>query len=47
MTRITLLLQEDKIVGLNVLKDDRWIAVQPIPYALVINVGNLMEVNLL
>jgi isopenicillin N synthase-like dioxygenase len=46
MTGITLLLQDDEVVGLNVRKDDRWIAVQPVPYALVINVGNLIEVNL-
>lgn len=44
MTGITLLLQDDEVVGLNVLKDDQWIVVQPIPYALVINVGNLIEV---
>ena len=42
---ITLLLQDDEVVGLNVRKDDQWIAVQPNPYALVINVGNLIEVN--
>lgn len=44
MTGITLLLQDDEVVGLNVRKDDQWVAVQPIPYALVINVGNLIEV---
>ena len=45
MDGITLLLQDDEVVGLNVRKDDQWIAVQPNPYALVINVGNLIEVN--
>eukprot|EP00253_Pinus_taeda_P012314 PITA_12314 len=44
MTAITLLLQDDDVVGLNVRKNDQWIAVQPIPYVLVINVGNLIEV---
>eukprot|EP00253_Pinus_taeda_P025781 PITA_25781 len=44
MTGITLLLQDDEVVGLNVRKDDQWIPVQPTPYALVINVGNLIEV---
>lgn len=44
MTGITVLLQDDGVVGLNIHKGEQWIAVQPIPYALVINIGNLMEV---
>jgi len=45
MTGITLLLQDDEVVGLHICKDGQWMAVQPIPCALVINVGNLMEVS--
>lgn len=41
---ITLLLQDEEVEGLHVRKDDKWVAVQPIPYALVINIGNLLEV---
>ena len=42
---ITLLLQDKEVEGLHVRKDDKWVAVQPIPYALVINIGNLLEVR--
>eukprot|EP01018_Ginkgo_biloba_P006700 Gb_18198 [translate_table: standard] len=41
---ITLLLQDDEAEGLHIRKDDEWVPVQPIPYALVINIGNLLEV---
>lgn len=32
-------------VGLQILKDNKWVPVQPIPDALVINVGDTMEVR--
>eukprot|EP00253_Pinus_taeda_P000710 PITA_00710 len=41
---ITLLLQDDESVGLHVRKNNRWIPVQPIPYGLVVNIGDLVEV---
>ncbi|XP_059077602.1 protein SRG1-like isoform X1 [Cryptomeria japonica] len=41
---ITLLLQDDEVEGLHIRKDDKWVAVQPIPYALVVNIGFLLEV---
>lgn len=41
---ITLLLQDDETQGLHVRKNNQWIPVEPIPYALVINIGDLMEV---
>ena len=31
-------------VGLQILKDDKWVPVQPIPDAFVINIGDTMEV---
>ena len=31
-------------VGLQILKDGKWISVQPIPNALVINIGDTIEV---
>lgn len=34
-------------VGLQILKDDAWISVQPIPNALVINIGDTIEVHIL
>ena len=41
---ITLLLQDDETQGLHVRKDNQWILVQPIPYGLVVNIGDLVEV---
>nr|AHW42458.1 GA2ox8 [Pinus tabuliformis] len=41
---ITLLLQDDETEGLHVRKNNQWIPVKPIPYALVINIGDLVEV---
>eukprot|EP00253_Pinus_taeda_P008603 PITA_08603 len=41
---ITLLLQDDETVGLHVRKDNQWIPVEPIPYGLVVNIGDLLEV---
>lgn len=34
-------------VGLQILKDSTWVPVQPIPNALVINIGDTIEVRLL
>lgn len=39
----TILLQ-DEVGGLQVLKDDKWIAVKPIANALAINIGDQIEV---
>lgn len=41
---LTLLLQDDETVGLHVRKDNQWVPVQPIPYSLVVNIGDLVEV---
>lgn len=43
---LTLLLQDDQVEGLQVRKNNEWIPIQPIPYALVINIGDLIEVNI-
>lgn len=40
---LTLLLQ-DAVVGLQVKKDGGWIAVQPIPHAILINLGDQMQI---
>ncbi|KAK3039962.1 hypothetical protein RJ639_027152, partial [Escallonia herrerae] len=41
---ITVLLQDREVEGLHVLKDDQWFKVPIIPYALVVNVGDQMEI---
>ncbi|KAK9055123.1 hypothetical protein SSX86_026205 [Deinandra increscens subsp. villosa] len=41
---ITLLLQDEEVEGLQVLKDDRWFGVPIVPDALTINVGDQIEI---
>ncbi|KAH7833666.1 hypothetical protein Vadar_008566 [Vaccinium darrowii] len=41
---VILLFQDDKVGGLQILKDGEWINVQPIPNAIVINTGDQIEV---
>ncbi|RWW66013.1 hypothetical protein BHE74_00026641 [Ensete ventricosum] len=41
---LTILLQDPNVAGLQVLKDGKWIAVNPQPDALVINIGDQLQV---
>lgn len=43
---LTILLQDLKVAGLQVLKDGNWLAVNPIPGAFVINIGDQLQVYL-
>lgn len=38
------LLKQDAVGGLQVKKDDKWVDVTPVPGALIINVGDALEV---
>ncbi|GMH09611.1 hypothetical protein Nepgr_011452 [Nepenthes gracilis] len=40
---ITILLQ-DQVPGLQVFKDAKWVAIDPIPYAFIVNIGDQMQV---
>ncbi|XP_059283378.1 1-aminocyclopropane-1-carboxylate oxidase 1-like [Lycium ferocissimum] len=41
---IILLLQDDKVSGLQLLKDDQWIDVPPMRHSIVVNLGDQLEV---
>ena len=41
---MTILLQDREVQGLQVLKDDKWLTVPIIPYALFVNFGDQMQV---
>ncbi|XP_074362817.1 2-oxoglutarate-dependent dioxygenase 11-like [Apium graveolens] len=41
---ITFLLQDNEVGGLQVLQDDQWFSVPTVPNALVINIGDQVEV---
>ncbi|KAK7340690.1 hypothetical protein VNO77_21400 [Canavalia gladiata] len=41
---LTILLQQKDINALQVFKDGEWIAVEPIPYAFVVNIGLLLQI---
>jgi isopenicillin N synthase-like dioxygenase len=41
---LTILLMDQQVAGLQVLKDGRWIAVNPRPSALVVNIGDQLQV---
>ena len=41
---LTILLQDLQVAGLQVLKDGKWVAVNPEPNAFVINIGDQLQV---
>lgn len=41
---LTILLQSDGVTGLQVMKDDKWAPIDPIPDSFVINLGDQMQV---
>lgn len=43
---ITLLLQDD-VPGLQVLKDGKWVSVQPIPNTFIVNIGDQIQVRII
>ncbi|XP_062110903.1 protein DMR6-LIKE OXYGENASE 1-like [Humulus lupulus] len=44
LSALTVLMQSEEVTCLQVLKDDKWIAVHPLPNAFVINLGDQLEV---
>ena len=44
LNALTILLMDQQVAGLQVLKDGRWIAVNPRPGALVVNLGDQLQV---
>ncbi|KAJ4826784.1 hypothetical protein Tsubulata_034771 [Turnera subulata] len=43
-TALTLLLQVNDVLGLQIKKDSKWVPIRPIPNALIINVGDIIEI---
>ncbi|KAL2931153.1 Protein SRG1 [Bienertia sinuspersici] len=41
---LTILLQFNEIVGLQIRRDDKWVSVNPLPHAFVVNVGDILEI---
>lgn len=42
---ITILMQDDNVTGLQIRHREGWVPVKPIPNALVVNVGGVIEVH--
>ena len=42
---MTVLLQEKEVEGLQVLVDGKWVRVRIVPHAIVVNLGDLMQVT--
>ncbi|MED6193592.1 hypothetical protein PIB30_021068 [Stylosanthes scabra] len=40
---LSILSQDDHVSGLEVLKDNKWVTVKPIPNTLIINIGDMMQ----
>ncbi|KAK4431789.1 protein SRG1 [Sesamum alatum] len=41
---MTILLQDEQVEGLQLLKDDQWFRVPIMPYALMVNIGDQLEI---
>lgn len=41
---LTLLLQVNQVQGLQIRRNNRWIAIKPIPGALIVNIGDILEI---
>ena len=35
---------QDQVGGLQLMKGSRWVAIKPVPYALIVNIGDLFQV---
>ncbi|XP_019190920.1 PREDICTED: S-norcoclaurine synthase 1-like [Ipomoea nil] len=43
-TGLTLLVQVNEVQGLQIKKDAKWVPIKPIPGAIIINIGDIMEI---
>lgn len=46
-TGLTILFQLNEMEGLQIRKDDIWIPIKPLPSAFIINIGDVVEVQLI
>ncbi|CAI0399938.1 unnamed protein product [Linum tenue] len=42
---VSIVLQDDQVSGLEFLKNDVWVPLEPVPNTLVVNIGDMMQVN--
>ena len=45
-TGLTLLVQVNEVQGLQIKKNSKWVPIKPIPGAIIINIGDVMEVTI-
>ena len=43
-TGLTLLVQVNQVEGLQINKNGKWVPIEPLPGALIVNIGDIMEV---
>lgn len=44
LNALTVLMQSEEVSGLQVIKDGNWVAVDPVPNAFVVNLGDQLQV---
>ncbi|GLT91112.1 hypothetical protein SLE2022_090190 [Rubroshorea leprosula] len=45
---LTILLQDDDVGGLQILRDDnQWVGIRPVPNSFIVNIGDTLEVSIL
>jgi len=44
-TLLTILLQINDVTGLQIKRNGRWFAIEPLPGAFIVNIGDQLEVN--
>ena len=46
LNALTVVMQSEEVCGLQVIKDGKWVAVNPVPNSFVVNLGDQLQVQL-